>query len=222
VAQELTSKPPPSGKQRVAEAAACGAVTAAIAVWFVPWQLTVLLAWDIAAAAILVRAWLHLQHFDADDTRRWATREDDDPRGAEVMLVISGSVSLVGVAFAFLEANSAGTSDAMGVILRVAGVLTIALSWGVIHTVFALRYARLYYSEQQPGAIDFKEKGYQPNYRDFAYFAFTVGMTYQVSDTDIHSHQIRRTVLKHALLSFFFGTVILATTVNLIANLLND
>jgi uncharacterized membrane protein len=221
VAQELGRKPPPSGRQRVAEAAACGGVAGAVAAWFVPWQLTVLLAWDVAAAAVLLRAWLRLRHFDADDTRRWATREDDDPRGAEVMLVVSGSVSLVGVAFAFIEANSSGTSDAMGVILRVAGVLTIALSWGVIHTVFALRYARLYYAEP-PGAIDFKADDYEPNYRDFAYFAFTVGMTYQVSDTDIHSHKIRRTVLRHALLSFFFGTVILATTVNLVANLLND
>jgi len=205
----------------VAEAAACGGLAGAVAVWFVPWQLTILLAWDVAAAAVLVRAWLHLRHYDADDTRTWATREDDDPRGAEVLLVVSGSVSLVGVVFAFLEANNAGTSEAMGVILRIAGVVTIALSWGVIHTVFALRYARLYYSEPS-GAIDFKGKDYLPNYRDFAYFAFTVGMTYQVSDTDIHSHLIRRTVLRHALLSFFFGTVILATTVNLVANLLNQ
>ena len=99
-------------------------------------------------------------------------------------------------------------------------MITIFLSWGVIHTVYALRYARLYYAAPV-GGIDFKHKGYDPCYRDFAYVAFTVGMTYQVSDTDIGAHEIRYTVLRHALLSFFFGAVILATTVNVIASLLN-
>ena len=121
---------------------------------------------------------------------------------------------------AFVEANS--TTQAMGVILRGAGILTIALSWGVIHTVFALRYANLYYSDPE-GGIDFKDKGTEdPDYRDFAYTAFTIGMTFQVSDTDITTHKVRRTVLRHALLSFLFGAVILATTVNVIASLLND
>ena len=86
----------------------------------------------------------------------------------------------------------------MGVILRGRGVLTISLSWGVIHTVFALRYARLYYNDPA-GGIDFKTRDYEPNYRDFGYVAFTIGMTFQVSDTDIRSHKIRRTV-QHALL----------------------
>jgi uncharacterized membrane protein len=118
-----------------------------------------------------------------------------------------------------VKANS--SSDAMEIVLRGTGVLTIALSWGVVHTVFALRYARLYYSEPV-GGIDFKTKTEQPDYRDFAYVAFTIGMTFQVSDTDVTAHKIRRTVLRHALLSFFFGAVILATTVNVIASLLND
>jgi len=91
-----------------------------------------------------------------------------------------------------------------------------------VHTVFALRYARLFYADP-PGGIDFKNHGTEPpDYRDFAYVAFTIGMTFQVSDTDIQSRIVRRTVLRHALLSFFFGAVILATTVNVIASLLND
>jgi uncharacterized membrane protein len=218
VAQELIGGRH-SGRRRTMEALASGLAAAAVAMWFAPWQLTVLIGWDVAATVVLARTWLHLARFDAVATREWATREDDTRAGSELLLIVAGSVSLVGVAFAFLEANHA--SDAMDVVLRVAGVLTIALSWGVVHTVYALRYARLYYSEPV-GGIDFKTKAEAPDYRDFAYVAFTVGMTFQVSDTDVTSHKIRRTVLRHALLAFLFGAVILATTVNVIASLLND
>jgi len=87
--------------------------------------------------------------------------------------------------------------------------------------VFALRYAHVWYTEPH-GGIDFKTKGAEsPDYVDFAYTAFTVGMTFQVSDTDITQRAMRREVLRHALVSFLFGAVILATTVNVIASLLN-
>ena len=90
-----------------------------------------------------------------------------------------------------------------------------------MHTVFALRYAHIYYTEPE-GGIDFKTKGGErPDYVDFAYTAFTVGMTFQVSDTDITRREIRRTVLRHALLSFLFGAVIVASAVNIVATLLN-
>ena len=218
MAQELTSAAV-SGRRRVVEAIACGVVAALVAMWFVPWQLTVLIGWDVAGALVIVRVWAHVGRFDAATTSAYATREDDSRAGSEFLLVIAGTVSLAGVVAAFLEAND--TDSTMEVLLRSVGVLTIFLSWGVIHTVYALRYARLYYTEPV-GGIDFKADGYEPNYRDFGYVAFTVGMTYQVADTDIRSQTIRRTVLKHALLSFFFGAVILATTVNVIATLLND
>ena len=179
-----------------------------------------LIAWDVAAATMLLRVWLHVGRMDGEATRSHATREDNSRTGAGLLLITAGTVSLVGVAFAFAEAND--TTHVMGVALRGTGILTIALSWGVIHTVFALRYANLYYTDP-PGGIDFKDKGTEdPDYRDFAYTAFTIGMTFQVSDTDITTHKIRRTVLRHALLSFLFGAVILATTVNVIASLLND
>src|SRR4029450_4810440 len=102
------------------------------------------------------------------------------------------------------------------------GVATIAISWVIVHSVYTLRYADLFYREPE-GGLDFKSgPDFQPDYHDFAYTAFTIGMTYQVSDTDVNRHEMRRTVLRHALLSFLFGAVILATTVNVIATLLND
>ena len=91
------------------------------------------------------------------------------------------------------------------------------LSWAVVHTVFALRYAHLYYTDT-PGGIDFKQEP-MPDYHDFAYVAFTVGMTFQVSDTDINTRPMRRAILRHALLSWLFGAIIVAMTINLIAGL---
>ncbi|MGH9277374.1 MAG: DUF1345 domain-containing protein, partial [Acidimicrobiales bacterium] len=93
----------------------------------------------------------------------------------------------------------------------------IVLAWAVVHSVYTLRYARLYY--QEGGGIDFSQAA-DPDYRDFAYVAFTIGMTYQVSDTEVASRSIRHTVLRHALLSFVFGTAILAVTINVVASLL--
>jgi uncharacterized membrane protein len=93
----------------------------------------------------------------------------------------------------------------------------VLLSWTVIHTVFALRYARLYYSGTD-GGVDFHEDA-KPRFSDFAYLAFTVGMTFQVSDTDLNTSAFRATVLRHALLSHLFGTVVVALTINLVAGL---
>ena len=97
------------------------------------------------------------------------------------------------------------------------GVLTVGASWFAVHTLFTVHYARLYYSDE-PGGIDFHDPE-PPCFHDFAYLAYTVGMTYQVSDTEIGLRSIRATVLRHALLSYLLGAVVLAVTINLIAGL---
>jgi uncharacterized membrane protein len=96
-------------------------------------------------------------------------------------------------------------------------VLTVVLSWTVVHTVYMLRYAQLYYARGGKG-VEFNG-GEPPDYRDFAYLAFTIGMTYQVSDTDLTTKPIRRTATHHALLSYLFGTVVVAMTINVVASL---
>ena len=97
---------------------------------------------------------------------------------------------------------------------------TVALSWTLTHTAFTLRYAHLYYREDAEGigGVEFPG-GSMPSYMDFAYFAFTVGMCFQVSDVQVTSHQIRRAVLLHATLSFVYNTAILAFVLNLVFNL---
>ena len=208
-----------SGRQRVMVAAAIGIVAAVIAAFFGPWQLTLLIGWDVAAIVMLATIWGSVVRFSAKQTAQFATEEDDSRAGTQLTLLGAAVVSLLGVLLAFLKANQGDRS--LEAVLETMGVVTIACSWALVHTVFALRYAHIYYRSQPPGGIDFKMHDVEPDYRDFAYTAFTVGMTFQVSDTDITSQDMRRAVLRHALLSFLFGAVILATTVNVIAGLLN-
>ena len=100
------------------------------------------------------------------------------------------------------------------------GVASVSVSWFVVHTLFMLHYALLYYDErtERVGGVDFNQHE-PPRYTDFAYLAFTIGMTFQVSDTQLTTHPLRATALRHALLSFLFGSVILGATVNLIVSL---
>jgi len=200
-------------------AAAFGVLAALVVAWFVPWQLTVLVAWDVTAALVVGTVWLSIRRFTPEETKQFATKEDDSRAGTHLLLLGAALVSLVGVVLAFLKANDG--MHRQEVLLEAFGVVTIVCSWLLVHTVFALRYAHVYYTDPE-GGIDFKTKGQErPDYLDFAYTAFTVGMTFQVSDTDVTRREMRHEVLRHGLISFLFGAVILATTINVIASLLN-
>ena len=119
------------------------------------------------------------------------------------------------IAFTLGQAGHAGAPK-QGLLTALA-LGSVVLAWISVHTVFVLRYARLYYSPPE-GGIDFK--GETPDYRDFAYLALTIGMTFQVSDTDLMGKRVRRVALHHALLSYLFGTGIVAITVSSVASLL--
>jgi uncharacterized membrane protein len=133
----------------------------------------------------------------------------------DVILLTASVASLASVASVIAAAGpSSGINPVMASAL---GATSVVLSWGLVHIVFTARYARLYYTGPD-GGIDFNEPD-PPCYTDFAYLAFTIGMTYQVSDTDLQTKPIRRTALRHALLSYLFGAVIIAATINLLAGL---
>jgi uncharacterized membrane protein len=209
----------PSAGERLMVVTAAGVFVGAVAAFLAPWQLAALSGWDVAAGAYVAWVWTSVGRWSPEDTRTHATREDTS-RVATSLLLLSASVaSLVGTGFDLLKAQQAHTGGRL--MLTVIAVLTVALSWAVVHTVFALRYAHEYYS-QPVGGIDFKTHGEFPDYQDFGYVAFTVGMTFQVSDTDIQARRTRRTVLRHALLAYLFGAVILAVVVNVIASVLNN
>jgi uncharacterized membrane protein len=204
-----------SSRRRVGAALGAGAAIGGGMAFVAAWQVTVLATWCAAAATLVFLTWLTILPADAARTQRIAGREDNRRVVTDLLLLAACALSLIGVGFVIaMAADADGLAKAL---LTALGVLGVVLAWAVVHTVFTLRYADLYYSGT-PGGIDFNEDD-SPDYRDFAYLAFTVGMTYQVSDTDLRSKAIRRTALKHALLSFVFGTSIIAVTINIVAGL---
>ena len=200
---------------RLILSASAGLIVAVAAGLLSPWQVSGLLAWDTGAAIFCAWVWLTVSGADASTTQRIATREDDSRTAADLVLIAASVASLLGVGFALLKAS--GESGSARAMTTTVAVATVALSWLAVHTVFTLRYAHIYYLEG--GGIDF-HNDQAPDYGDFAYVAFTLGMTYQVSDTDLTSRWIRTTALHHALLSYLFGLAVIAITINVVAGLL--
>jgi uncharacterized membrane protein len=152
----------------------------------------------------------------ASETKSHAEREDPSIRMSELIVLAAGVALLAAVGLVLIKAgHSTGVTKAYLIAL---GILSVALSWAMVHTVFTLRYARAYYARPQ-GGIDFNESD-PPTYLDFAYLALTIGMTFQVSDTNLTSKPIRRIALTHAALSYLFGAVIVALVINVVATLL--
>lgn len=208
-------KPGRSARVRVSVAVVMGLVGAAAVALAGQPALAPLAGWDLAAAVFAVWTWRSIWPMDAGQTARHAAREDPSRTATDLFLLVAAVASLLAVGLVIVTAgNKGGLSEGVQVGL---GVASVVLSWTVVHTVFTLRYARLYYSGPD-GGIDFNEAD-PPRYSDFAYLAFTIGMTFQVSDTDLKHKDIRATALRQALLSYLFGTVIVATTINLIAGL---
>jgi uncharacterized membrane protein len=176
-----------------------------------------LMGWDAAAVIYLVMVWVAVYRMNAEVTARMAGREDPSNPVAEIVVVTASIAALVAVAFALVRAGQ--TTGSTKALLIGLGVVSVVVSWLVVHTVYMLRYARGYYGEPR-GGISFNEED-DPAYLDFAYFSFTIGMTFQVSDTNITRKDIRRLALHHALLSYLFGAVILATAINVFASLLH-
>jgi uncharacterized membrane protein len=194
---------------------ALGLVAGVAAAFTLAWEVAALLGWDVAALAYLLWCWLRIRRMDADETSKEAASYDPGPVGVDLMLVVTSVASLLAVGLVIVKAgNSSGVTKALLVALVMVSVLA---SWATVHTTYTLRYARLYYSGTD-GGVDFNDDE-PPSYLDFAYLSFTLGMTFQVSDTSLTSREFRVTVLRHALLSYLFGAVILAATINLVAGL---
>ena len=199
-----------------------GLLTGGLLLFEIEWELALLAVWDVTVTLMVGWIWLAVARLDAEQTAAQSTREDAGRNLTRGLLLVASIASLAGVIYAFVQAGDAdGTRK---VLLTGFAVLTVVLSWGLVHTLHMLRYAHLYYREDDrvdraPGGIDFKND-IAPDYKDFAYVAFTIGMTFQVADTDVTSPEIRRTVIRHSALSYLFGTVIVASAINIIASAL--
>jgi uncharacterized membrane protein len=201
---------------RVTWALLGGAVAGAVASLLTPISASILLGWDVAVLIYLAWTWGAVQGLDPGVTAQLAKREDPSTPVADLVVIGAGTAMLAAVGFALVKAGEA--TGGMKAYLVTLGLVSVVLSWAVVHTVFALKYARAYYSEPA-GGIEFNEDE-PPNYIDFGYYAFTIGMTFQVADTNITSRAVRRTTLHHALLSYLFGSVLLGLVINVVATLL--
>ncbi len=206
----------PSERRRVIAGAVIVAIVAVVVAQFALWQLAVVTGWVAGASVVLLWTWIPILAIDAKATEALSTREDDSRGAARGLLVGSATASLIGVLCALFAAAQTH-SQTIEVLLTVGSVLTVLVSWLTIQTVFTLHYARRFYLAPV-GGITFPGKA-QPNYHDFAYVSFTIGMTYQVSDTAIDSPTIRRLVLQQAVLAYVFGVVIIAVVINIVAGI---
>jgi uncharacterized membrane protein len=178
-------------------------------------------AWDAFALTTLALTWSIIITAEVNHIRRVATRNDPGRHVSFGLALLAASASLLAVGFLLSSVHSAGGHlRNLHVGLAIAGV---ASSWLLVHTLFTLRYAHLFYNPdagRAEGGLDFPGGEHAPDYLDFAYFSFVIGMTAQTADVSISSRQLRRQALLHGLLSFGFNTVVLALTIGGLAGVL--
>jgi uncharacterized membrane protein len=194
------------------------AIATGVALFLAPrvsWRSAALTAWEAGGLTLLVLAWFTIWTCSAEATQTRAAEEDPGRTAIYVLVLLTSGSSLLATVALVHRAKllPAGEGD----LLAVLSLLNVALCWALTHTAFTLRYAHLYYrcDDEGVGGIDFPG-GARPSYFDFAYFAFTIGMCFQVSDVTVASPQIRRAVLLHAVLSFTYNTAILAFVLNVV------
>ena len=233
--QALLARPSSSGSRRLLVSAGVGLAVAVVLVAVGLLRYAVLAGLTTVAGTYVVWTYLALRRFKGLGTRAHAQREDPRSglRQAAATLIILGNLAAVVTLLALDKSRYADLDAGLA-------VLAVVLSWFLLHTLYVPHYARLYYGPAEPGmtetvltvpgtttqvkaagGIDFNAPGYWPSYADFTYFAFNLGMTFQVSDTSVSHPAIRRLVLGHCLLSYFFATAITATVINLVVGLVS-
>lgn len=173
--------------------------------------------WATACAIYVAWAWIAaIGRMDGDATKRHAMREDPSRSTSDLLLVLAAIASLAALALLLGQGHQA--QEPAKALIAGLGIVSVALSWGLIHTLYTFRYAALYFGGDVDEPIDFNQHE-TPRYLDFAYLAFTVGMTFQVSDTDIRSSAVRSAILRHMFISYLFGAVIIASAINAVVTL---
>ena len=203
---------PVSAVTRLAGAAVFGAVVGVLVGASTDAPLGVLAGIAAMETSFVVAGWIVLWPMDASATDATVGREDFRPLTEELVVIGAALCGLGGIVVLLL-----GHSDVGHAATALAGVF---MAWAALHLMYATRYAYLYYVKPV-GGIDFNSEE-SPTYRDFFYFSYNLGMTYQVSDTDVSSPAIRAMALRHCLLSYAFGTSILATAINLVVGIVGS
>lgn len=189
----------------------------------VSWHLMTRLvaAWDAFSLTNLVLAWGIIASAEVKHIRRIVAREDPGRHLVFALVLLAASSSLLAVVYLLSSVRTtSGDMRYLHVGLAIAGVV---LSWLLVHTIFTLRYAHIFYGDgtsQKEGGLQFPGEEKEPDYFDFAYFSFVVGMTAQTADVSISSQKLRRLALLHGLLSFGFNTIVVALSISGLAVLL--
>lgn len=205
-------------RPRLFISAALGLIVIAILFATCDWRIAtkLLVGWDVGLVLYLGLA-LHLMgRSDVHRIRRRASSQDE---GNFAILILTVAAAIASLAAIFAELGTvAGATRQPGQLILATS--TVVLSWAFIHSMFALHYAHEFYGEGRDhmmGGMAFPEDN-EPDYWDFTYFSFTIGMCAQVSDVTVSSKAIRRTVLAHSIISFLFNAALLALTVNIAAS----
>jgi uncharacterized membrane protein len=205
-------------RPRLSACAAIGIAVPLVTAMLTSWRpaTRLLTGWDIGVACYLVLVFLMMKRSDIDRIRQRAAEEDE---GQFTILVLTVAAALTSLAAIVAQlGGSAGDGVGRRAIDLALPALTILLSWAFIHTIFALHYAHEFYDVTASGGLVFPGDDRKPDYWDFVYFSFVIGMTSQVSDVGVTSKQIRRTVAAHGIVSFMYNVALLALIINLAAS----
>ncbi|MBC6109048.1 DUF1345 domain-containing protein [Pedobacter fastidiosus] len=178
----------------------------------------IMLGWDASCIALIGMHWYMFFHTGTSQTHLKAKLQDETRGEIFAVVLVSTFAGLLAVILLLLNKNV----EAVDLTIALSGMF---LSWFLVHTTFTMRYAHLYYGDRETvndtkkgGGLDFPGE-HEPDFIDFAYFSFVLGMTFQVSDVEISSRRLRRLALLHSMISFIFNTVIVALTINALAGL---
>lgn len=183
----------------------------------------VMLVWDVFSLSYIITCWIIIVNRSANDIRRVAKQEDGSKYFVFLLILLTSFASMCTVLILISSKDAIKTSEALYLPIAIAAMM---LSWFMVHTIFVFHYAHLYYtdakddSKKYAGGVTFPDDK-SPDYLDFSYFSFVIGMTFQVSDVEISAKNIRRLALLHGLLSFGLNTFVVALTINVIAGLKN-
>jgi uncharacterized membrane protein len=205
-------------------------IIAALIVWFglrgrVQPSTQSIATWDVFALSILVLAWLTIITTPPEKLRARAQMQDVSHIVIFIFVLVAACAGLFSVGFLFLN-KTVVINHPHFLVHLLMSLVAVICSWSLVHTVFGLRYAHTYYGDPDgptgpkphAGGLEFPGER-EPDYMDFAYFSFVIGMCFQVSDVQVTSRDLRKLVLVHAMLSFGFNTVILALTINTVSAL---
>jgi uncharacterized membrane protein len=182
----------------------------------------ILLTWMAFSLSVIAMIWVTFLSSHPREVRKIAKLQDSSRAMLFAFVIVSSIVSLAAVYFLLKSAKAHGGNTDSHILLAITAVF---VSWWLVHTIFTTRYAHMYYdtdkddgSPRKGGGLQFPDEC-EPDYLDFVYFSFVIGMTFQVSDVEISSRQIRRLAWFHGLISFIFNTAIVALSINIISGL---